>query len=368
MVDFFKRKRNRRFSPDGEPLEDIGGGGGGNGGRMGNIGNRGFPRPLRIAIPAIIAVIIIFVVLSSSVKIVDGGFRGVLVKFGAIDTSTSLDQGIHFILPFRDSIVQFDVRTQKIVEDTNAASKDLQNVATQVALNYHVDPNQVPELYKEVGFDYSNVIIVPAIQESVKQITAQYNAEELITKREIVKDQILQTIKTRLAPFHIIVDTISITDFQFSTGFVQAIEAKVVAQQRALQAQNDLQRIQIEAQQAQAKAIGEQKANIAQAQGISQANVLRAQGEAQAINTIDKQLHNSTIYLDWLKTSKWDGKLPLVTGSLGTGNGGSVSGSVGSSNTGAIPFINIPLGGSPSNGGNNNISKSANNNNSTPIK
>lgn len=344
MVNFFRRKRNRRITPDGEPLEDVGGGSG---------GGSGFSSPLKIAIPAIIAVIIIFVILSSSVKIVDGGFRGVLVKFGAIDTSVSLESGIHFILPFRDTIVQFDVRTQKITEDTNAASKDLQNVATQVALNFHVDPNEVPAVYKQIGFDYSNVIIVPAIQESVKQVTAQYNAEELISQREVVKDAILQALKTRLAPYHIIVDTISITDFRFSAEFVQAIEQKVVAQQRALQAQNDLQRIQIEAQQAQAKAIGEQKANVAQAEGISQSNILKAQGESQAINIIDKQLHNSTIYLDWLKAQKWDGKLPLVTGS------GSSSGS--SSNAGAIPFINIPLGET----NNKNTTNSVNNANAT---
>jgi regulator of protease activity HflC (stomatin/prohibitin superfamily) len=329
MANYFRRKRNRRITPDGEPLEDVGGGGG-----------IGFPSPLRIAIPAIIAVVILFVILSSSVKIVDGGFRGVLLKFGAIDTSVSLSEGLHFILPFRDSIVQFEVRTQKIVESTTSASKDLQNVVTEVALNYHVDPNAVPALYKQLGFDYSNRVIVPAIQESVKQVTARFNAEELITKREIVKSEIEQQIKTRLAPYNIIVDTISITDFQFSEQFVRAVESKVEAEQRALQASNELRRIQIEAQQTEAKAIGDQKGNIAQAEGTRQANVLKAQGESQAINIIEQQLRNSTTYLDWLKAQKWDGKLPLVTGSVG-GSGG---GGGGTNNIGAVPFINIPLG------------------------
>ena len=100
-------------------------------------------------------------------------------------------------------------------------------------------------------------------------------------------------------------------------SLLQPSKSKVEAQQRALQAQNDLQRIQIEAQQTEAKAIGEQKGNVAQAEGTSQSNILKAQGESQAINIIDKQLHNSTIYLDWLKAQKWDGKLPLVTGSVG---------------------------------------------------
>jgi regulator of protease activity HflC (stomatin/prohibitin superfamily) len=330
MAGFFRRKRNRRITPDGEPLEDVGGGGG-----------SGFSSPLRIAIPAIIAIIVIFVILSSSIKIVDAGHRGVLLKFGAVDPGISLSEGLHFVLPFRDSIIQFEVRTLKIVESTNSASKDLQNVATEVALNYHVDPDTVPALYKQLGFDYSNRVIVPAIQESVKQVTARFNAEELITKRELVKDEIETQIKTRLAPYNIIVDAISITDFAFSDQFVRAVESKVEAEQRALQAQNELRRIQIEAQQAEAKAIGEQKANIAQSEGLRQSNILKAQGESEAINIIDKQLKNSTEYLNWLKAQKWNGQLPLVTGSVGgSGNGGEG----GANSLGAVPFINIPLG------------------------
>ena len=110
--------------------------------------------------------------------------------------------------------------------------------------------------------------------------------------------------------------------------FRQAVEAKVAAQQRALQAQNELRRIQIEAQQNEAKAIGEQKANIARAEGIKQSNVLQAQGEAQAITIIDQQLRNNPTYLEWLKTTRWNGVLPLVTG----GGGGQ----------GVTPFIEIP--------------------------
>jgi prohibitin 2 len=318
------------MTPDGEPLEDVGGGGG-----------MGFSSPLKIAIPAIIAVIIIFVVLTSSLKIVDAGNRGVLLKFGAVDTSISLSEGLHFILPFRDSVVQMEVRTQKIVESTTSASKDLQNVVTEVALNYHIDPNTVPVLYKQLGFDYANRVIVPTIQESVKQVTARFNAEELITKRELVKSEIETQIKTRLAPYNIIVDTISITDFRFSEQFVRAVESKVEAEQRALQAQNELRRIQIEAQQAEARAVGEQKANIARAQGVKESNVLQAEGESAAINIIEQQLRNSTTYLDWLKAQKWDGQLPLVTGSVGGGGG---DGSGGSGNLGAVPFIEIPLG------------------------
>jgi prohibitin 2 len=306
-------ERRRRTTVEGEPLENVGG------------------RPfVRIVIPAIIGIIILLFVVSASVKIVDAGHRGVLVQFGNVATDASLDEGIHFVTPFRDSVIQMEVRTQKTVENAASASKDLQDVTTQVALNYRINPDNAQVVYQQLGFDYGNRVIAPAIQESVKQVTARFNAEELITKRETVKNQIEEQIKARLAPYNILVDTISITEFQFSEQFRKAVEAKVEAQQRALQAQNDLRRIEIEAQQNEAKAVGEQKANIARAEGVRQSNVLQAEGESQAINIIDEQLRSSPTYLEWLKTQRWDGKLPLVTGG-GTGGG-------------TTPFIQIPTG------------------------
>jgi prohibitin 2 len=305
----------RRTTVEGEPLENVGG------------------RPfVRIVIPAIIGIIILLFIVSASVKIVDAGYRGVLLKFGAVDTSVALNEGIHFVTPFRDSVIQMEVRTQKTVENAASASKDLQDVTTQVALNYHINPDRAQVVYQQIGFEYGNRVIAPAIQESVKQVTARFNAEELITKRETVKNQIEEQIKARLAPYNIVVDTISITEFQFSDQFRKAVEAKVEAQQRALQAQNDLRRIEIEAQQNEAKAVGEQKANVARADGVRQSNVLQAEGESQAIKIIDQQLRTSPTYLEWLKTQRWDGKLPLVTGG---GSGGSA---------GTTPFIQIPSG------------------------
>jgi prohibitin 2 len=322
MANPFKRSgdpyKRKRITPEGEPLE----------------GGGGVSRSLvRIVIPIIIGIIIISIIAVSSVRMVDAGNRGVLVRFGNVDTDASLDEGIHFVVPFRDNVIQMEVRTQKIVESATSASKDLQDVSTQVALNYHVNPDRAQVVYQQLGFEYPNRVITPAIQESVKQVTARFNAEELITKRETVKNQITDQITARLAAYNIIVDAVSITDFQFSQLFKQAVEAKVAAQQRALQAQNELRRIQIEAQQNEAKAIGEQKANIARAEGIKQSNVLQAEGEAQAITIIDQQLRNNPTYLEWLKATKWDGKLPLVTGG-GAGGG-----------QGVTPFIEIPTAG-----------------------
>jgi prohibitin 2 len=316
MRNPFKRSdypyKRKKIIPEGEPLE-------------GGSVSRSL---VRIVIPIIIGIILISIIAFSSVRLVDAGNRGILVQFGNVDTDTSLDEGIHFVVPFRDNVVQMEVRTQKIVESATSASKDLQDVSTQVALNYHVNPDRAQVVYQQVGFEYPSRVITPAIQESVKQVTARFNAEELITKRETVKNQITDQITARLAAYNIIVDAVSITDFQFSELFKSAVEAKVAAQQRALQAQNELRRIQIEAQQNEAQAIGEQKANIARAEGIKQSNVLQAEGEAQAITIIDQQLRNNPTYLEWLKATRWDGVLPLVTGGAG--------------GQGVTPFIQIP--------------------------
>jgi prohibitin 2 len=313
--------RYQRTTREGEPLEDYRGEGGGLISRS----------SMRIVVPVIIGFILLVVVLAASVKIVEAGHRGVLLNFGAVDTSASLNEGIHFVIPFRDNVVQLEVRTQKIVENAASASRDLQDVSTQVALNYHITPDSAQVLFQQLGYDYANRVVSPAIQESVKQVTARYNAENLITNRETVKDEIETQIEARLAPYNIDVETISITEFQFSEQFRRAVEAKVEAEQRALQATNDLRRIEIEAQQAEARAIGEQQANIARAEGVRQAAVLQAQGEAEAIAIVEAQLRENPRYLEWLKTQRWDGVLPLVTGGA----------------EGATPFIEIPSSREP---------------------
>ncbi len=268
----------------------------------------------KVVVIAIIALIIVAGIASASVQIVDAGHRGVLLHWSAVDvTAAPLDEGLHFVIPFQDQVVNMEVRTLKFVKATSSASKDLQTVSTEVTVNYHPSPNSVNILYKEVGLDYQNRIITPAVEEVVKQVTANYNAEELITKRPLVKSDIEIEISNRLNTYNIITDVISITDFQFSALFSSAIESKVEAEQKAQKAENDLLRIEVEARQAATRA-----------EGIARANVAQAQGEAEAIAVINKALANNPEYLEWLKTQAWDGKLPLVVGQGGT------------------PFIQIP--------------------------
>jgi regulator of protease activity HflC (stomatin/prohibitin superfamily) len=263
----------------------------------------------------IIVLIIIGVVAAQSAQIVDSGHRGVLLHWSAVDTSVlPLEEGLHFVVPFQDTIVNIEVRTLKFVTATSAASKDLQTVTTEVTVNYRPSPTSIHTLYKEVGLTYESRVIQPAVEEVVKQVTANYNAEELITKRPQVKADIEEEITTRLNVYNIITDVISITDFQFSALFASAIESKVEAEQKAQKAENDLIRIEVEARQLEA-----------QAEGLAAANIAEANGEAAAIKIINQALAENPNYLEWLKTQAWDGKLPLVVGEGGT------------------PFIQIPL-------------------------
>jgi len=264
---------------------------------------------------AVIILILVGLVATASVKIVDAGHRGVLLHWNAVDlTQPPLEEGLHFVVPFQDEVVNIEVRTLKYASDARSASRDLQTVETTVTVNYHPDKESVHRLYKNLGLDYENRVIQPAIEETVKQVTANYNAEELITKRPLVKQDIEVAIRERLNQFEVVTDVISITDFEFSPLFAQAIESKVEAEQNALRAENDLRRIEVEARQTEANAIG-----------LANANIAEAKGEAEAIAIINKALAENPNYLDWLKTQTWDGKLPLVVGEGGT------------------PFIQIPV-------------------------
>jgi len=268
----------------------------------------------KVVVIGIIILILIGVIVAASVSIVDAGNRGVLLKWNAVDLNAlPLEEGLHFITPFQDSVIQMEVRTLKFVKATSAASKDLQTVSTEITVNYRAAPESVNRLYQSVGLDYENRIITPTVEEVVKQVTANYNAEELITKRPQVKSDIEADISSRLNEFDIITEIVSITDFQFSALFAQAIESKVEAEQKAFKAENDLRRIEVEARQ-----------NEAQSIGIAAANIAQAEGEAKAINIINDALASNPQYLEWLKTQAWDGQLPLVVGEGGT------------------PFISIP--------------------------
>lgn len=235
---------------------------------------------------------------------VGAGERGVITTFGKV-SATVLQPGLHGRNPFTQKVVVLDVQTVKHEVQALAYSKDIQTVDAKVALNYHLDATTVNDLYSEIGKQYEARIIDPSIQESVKAATAQFTAQDLIEQRPKVKDEIRVLLTQRLTPRHIVVDDFSIVNFDFSDDYEKAVEAKQVAQQNALKAENDLKRIEVEAQQRIAQAKAEAEAIRIQAESISQ------QGGAD--------------YVHLKSVEKWNGTLPqyMLPGST-------------------LPFITIP--------------------------
>jgi prohibitin 2 len=253
----------------------------------------------------IVTLIIIILFMSESVVIVQAGHRGVVLYVGAVENRV-LGEGVHFIVPFAEQVIQLEVRTLKFQADASAASNDLQEVATVIALNYHIDPNKANLVYQQLGADYADRIIAPTIQESVKASVAKFNAEQLITQRAIAKGVISQAISNTLSARDITVETIFITDFQFSQAFASQVESKVVAFQKFLTEQNNLKAVQVVANQ-----------TVVQAQAQARANVARAGGESQAIKVITEQLRQSPQYLQWQAINRWNGQMPSALGSSG---------------------------------------------------
>lgn len=230
----------------------------------------------------------------STFEQINAGQRGVVLQWGAYDRT--LEEGFHFVNPISEDVITMEVRVQLYETSASAASRDLQTVNSTVALNYHPNPKAVGPLYQNVGRDYENQIVKPAIQESVKAGTALYTAEELISKRAFVKEAIKEDLVARLEQFNLIVDDFSIINFDFSSEFNAAIEAKQVAEQKALQAQNDLKRVELEAQQAIEKSKAEAESTRLQAQALSQSSSVIELRKVEAM-------------LEFAK--KWDGKLPI---------------------------------------------------------
>jgi regulator of protease activity HflC (stomatin/prohibitin superfamily) len=183
------------------------------------------------------------------------GERGVHLRFTAV-TGKVFGEGLYFRIPLVESVQKMDIKIQKLETTAAAASKDLQTVHSMVALNFHIDPERVSKIYQSVGLQYRERIIDPAMQEAIKGSTAKFTAEELITKREQVREDIKNQLRSRLREHDVLVDEFNIVNFEFSKIFNEAIEAKVTAEQQALAAKNKLEQIKFEADQKVAEARG----------------------------------------------------------------------------------------------------------------
>jgi len=225
--------------------------------------------------------------------IVQTGDIGIVYRLGKI--TKTLEPGFHFKSPLLDSVTKVDITSQKEQVPASAASKDLQNVSAVVAVEFSIDQSRVTNLYQEIGRDYKVKVIDPAVQEAVKGATAKYTAEELIIKRELVREDIKTSLATRLNASYINLKQVSIVNFDFSSSFNQAIESKVTAEQNALAAKNKLEQVKYEA---------EQKVATAKAEAES----IRLQSDA-ANNEKYVSLKKVEVELEMAK--RWNGVLPV---------------------------------------------------------
>lgn len=256
---------------------------------MSYVTSSGKPRIGKIVGHVLLGIIVLTVFFGSFV-VVSAGERGVVLQLGKV--VGVMDNGFHFKIPFVQHVQTLTVQTQKEQIDATAASQDLQDVTTTFAVNYNLKPNEVGQLWQNIGENYKTRIIDPYIQESIKATTAKYTAEQLVTQRERVVQDVQALLSQRLDPEFITVTQVSIVNFKFSGQFEQAIEAKVTAEQNALAAKNKLEQVKYEADQRVAAANGEAKAIAIQAQAIT------SQGGKEYVN------------LKWVE--KWNGQLPTT--------------------------------------------------------
>jgi len=249
-------------------------------------------------------VFIIAALILKPFAIVGAGERGVMMRFGKVQEAI-LDEGIHPIFPIVTSVKTLSVRVQKTDLKADAASKDLQRISTDLAINWNIDPAKANQVFQQVGDEEQivNSILSPAISEVLKAATSKKTAEEIITKRTELKTEIDNSLKNRLAPYGVIVRDVSLIIFGFSPEFSKAIEAKQIAEQEAKQAEF----------------------TVKKATQDAQAQINRAKGQAEA-----QRLQRQTLTPEILQQQaieKWNGQFPTVMG----GNG-------------ALPLINITPG------------------------
>jgi regulator of protease activity HflC (stomatin/prohibitin superfamily) len=272
------------------------------------LGNR-HVNTTRMGILILIAALIMLV--ASSFRTVSTGYVGVKTRFGKV-VSNSLPAGLYFRIPAVEAIAEVEVREQKTEMSTSASSRDLQSIQSSIAVNFRPDPTKAHLLFEQVGTDYENRILDPAVEETVKAVTAKYTAEELITKRTQVRDEMEAMLKSRVEENQILITKFNIVNFEFSDSFNHAIEEKQTAEQEALRATNILRRMKVEADQKIETARGTAESVKLQALADAEAISVKAKAEAEAQRILSEVVNRDVITLRAIE--KWDGTLPRVTG------------------------------------------------------
>jgi regulator of protease activity HflC (stomatin/prohibitin superfamily) len=272
------------------------------------------PSFTKVAVGAFGALFVLFLLYFLwPISIVSGGYVGVKTMFGAPEGEV-LNPGIHIIIPGVETVYPVSVQPQLASTTETASTNDQQDVSTGVSVNFSINPADAVNFwknYRDIG-TLTQTIIAPIVSNDTKAVTAEYNAQELITKREQVREEIEQDVRSDLAPYKVVLVTgVNITNFSYSDAYNQAIDAKQVAQQTALEEQYKLQQVQISAQQQVATANAQAAATIALAQGQAKATILQANADAEAYKVKQQALTPEILQLSAIQ--KWNGVLPQYT-------------------------------------------------------
>lgn len=239
-------------------------------------------------VPIILVALALIILATSLFYEVPAGNIGVVLRFSAVDRVSY--PGINIKLPFVERVVLMNVRTQKDEAQATAVSENLQVVTSIIAVNYHLDGTRAQEVYEKIGADYANIIVAPAIQNTFKAVTAQFTAEELITRRDEVRLLAEEKLTDQLEPYFVVVENFNIVNVDFSAEYQQAIEAKQVAQQQ----------------------VETSKQKLAQAEIDAQTVIAQAKGQADAQKALNQTGALTPEYLQYLFLTKWNGILPQV--------------------------------------------------------
>lgn len=269
-----------------------------------NVNNQKLQKKGGAIAKVVVIIIILAAILSASFTIVPAGNTGVVLTLGKVSSNT-FSEGFHFKVPFVQEVEILSNKIQVYETPSSAVSKDLQNVSSTISVNYRLVSDMSDDMFKNVGTDYQTILISPAVQECMKSISSRYTAEQLITERSAVGDEVKAQLEARLNSYGIYIEKFNIVNFDFSEEFNQAIEAKQVAEQNLLKTKT-------EQEQAVAIAESQAKQKVIAAKAEADAITAKAQAQANANKLINDSLSEKVI--TYQQIEKWDGVMPKFLG------------------------------------------------------
>lgn len=261
----------------------------------------------------------LLICLIGNIKTVPTGNTGIVTTFGKVENVT-LDAGVHFMAPWK-KVINMDNRTQKQSIEMSCFSSDIQEVSVIYTVNYQINKANAQEIYKTIGTEYFDKIVMPKALEAVKSVFAKYTAEDLIASRSSLSKEIETILIEKLEAQNIQITATSIENIDFTDAFTNAVEAKQVAEQNKLKAQTEQAQQTLEAQAAAERKVIEAQANadssIVAAQADAEVAKIAAdsaeyqgQKDAAIMSNLGTMLERYPELVKYYYVTNWDGKMP----------------------------------------------------------